>query len=62
MVRKGMVVGNVQSGKTANYIGLISKAADAGYKVIVVLAGILDDLRIQTQIRIEEGFIGKNGL
>ena len=59
-VRKGMVVGNVQSGKTANYIGLISKAADAGYKVIVVLAGILDDLRIQTQIRIEEGFIGKN--
>ena len=55
-----MVVGNVQSGKTANYIGLISKAADAGYKVIVVLAGILDDLRIQTQIRIEEGFIGKN--
>ena len=60
MGRKGMVVGNVQSGKTANYIGLISKAADAGYKVIVVLAGILDDLRIQTQIRIEEGFIGKN--
>ena len=36
-LRKGMVVGNVQSGKTANYIGLISKAADAGYKVIVVL-------------------------
>ena len=60
VVRKGMVVGNVQSGKTANYIGLISKAADAGYKVIVVLAGMLDDLRIQTQIRIEEGFIGKN--
>ncbi len=60
-VRKGMVVGNVQSGKTANYIGLISKAADAGYKVIVVLAGMLDDLRIQTQIRLEEGFIGKNG-
>ena len=60
MVRKGMVVGNVQSGKTANYIGLISKAADAGYKVIVVLAGMLDDLRIQTQIRLEEGFIGKN--
>jgi hypothetical protein len=41
-VRKGMVVGNVQSGKTANYIGLITKAADAGYKVIVVLAGILE--------------------
>ena len=60
LVRKGMVVGNVQSGKTANYIGLISKAADAGYKVIVVLAGMLDDLRIQTQIRVEEGYIGKN--
>ncbi len=60
LVRKGMVVGNVQSGKTANYIGLISKAADAGYKVIIVLAGMLDALRIQTQIRIEEGFIGKN--
>ena len=60
-VRKGMVVGNVQSGKTANYIGLITKAADAGYKVIVVLAGILDALRVQTQIRIEEGFIGKDG-
>ena len=61
LVRKGMVVGNVQSGKTANYIGLICKAADAGYKVIIVLAGMLDDLRIQTQIRVEEGFIGKNG-
>ena len=61
IVRKGMVVGNVQSGKTANYIGLITKAADAGYKVIVVLAGILDSLRVQTQIRIEEGFIGKDG-
>ena len=60
LVRKGMVVGNVQSGKTANYIGLISKAADAGYQVIVILAGMLDDLRIQTQIRVEEGFIGRN--
>ena len=38
--RRGMVVGHVQSGKTANYTGLISKAADAGYKLIVVIAGI----------------------
>ncbi len=56
--RRGMVVGHVQSGKTANYIGLICKAADAGYKVIVVIAGIHNNLRNQTQIRIDEGFIG----
>jgi hypothetical protein len=56
--RRGMVVGYVQSGKTANYIGLINKAADAGYKVIIVLAGLLNILRNQTQIRIDTGFIG----
>ena len=43
--RKGMVVGNVQSGKTANYLGLITKAADAGYKVIIIVAGMLEELR-----------------
>jgi hypothetical protein len=57
--RKGMVVGHVQSGKTANYIGLLSKGADAGYKVIIVLAGILNSLRNQTQGRIDHDFIGK---
>lgn len=56
--RRGMVVGSVQSGKTANYTGLICKAADAGYKVIIVLAGFHKNLRSQTQIRIEEGFTG----
>jgi hypothetical protein len=56
--REGLVVGNVQSGKTANYIGLICKAADAGYKLIVVLAGIDNSLRSQTQLRIDEGFLG----
>lgn len=56
--RRGLVVGHVQSGKTANYIGLIAKAADAGYRLIVVLAGIHNSLRAQTQIRLEEGFIG----
>ena len=56
--RRGMVVGHVQSGKTANYTGLICKAADAGYKVIVVMAGLLNSLRNQTQARIDEGFIG----
>lgn len=56
--RRGMVVGHVQSGKTANYTGLICKAADAGYKLIVVLAGFHKSLRSQTQIRLEEGFLG----
>ena len=58
--RKGMIVGNVQSGKTSHYIGLISKAADAGYKVVIVISGMLEDLRRQTQIRTEEGFLAKN--
>ncbi|WP_445359735.1 Z1 domain-containing protein [Microbulbifer sp. EKSA005] len=56
--RRGMVVGSVQSGKTANYTGLICKAADAGYKVIIVLAGFHNNLRSQTQIRLEDGFLG----
>lgn len=56
--KKGLVVGQVQSGKTANYAGLICKAADAGFKFIIVLAGIHNNLRSQTQIRIDEGFLG----
>jgi hypothetical protein len=56
--RRGLVMGNVQSGKTANYTGLICKAADAGYKVIIVLAGMHNNLRSQTQIRLDEGFLG----
>ena len=56
--RRGMVIGHVQSGKTASYTGLICKAADAGYKVIIVIAGIHNNLRSQTQGRIDEGFIG----
>jgi len=58
--RRGLVLGHVQSGKTANYIGLISKAADAGYKFIIVIAGIHNNLRKQTQERIDEGFIGRD--
>ena len=58
--RRGMVVGHVQSGKTANYAGLICKAADAGYKLIVVIAGIHNNLRSQTQMRIDEGFVGRD--
>ena len=56
--RRGMVMGNVQSGKTGTYAGLICKAADAGYKIIVVLAGLHNNLRSQTQIRLDEGFLG----
>jgi len=56
--RRGMVVGDVQSGKTSNFIGLICKAADAGYGVIIVLTGMYNDLRAQTQIRLDESFIG----
>lgn len=56
--RRGLVMGHVQSGKTANYCGLVCKAADAGYKVIIVLSGVHNSLRSQTQIRLEEGFLG----
>ena len=56
--RRGMVMGSVQSGKTANYTGLIAKAADAGYKFFVVLAGVHDSLRSQTQMRLNEEFLG----
>ncbi len=56
--RRGLVVGHVQSGKTASYTGLVCKAADAQYKIIIVLAGMHNNLRSQTQIRLEEGFLG----
>ena len=56
--KKGLVVGQVQSGKTSNYTGLICKAADAGYKLIIVLAGVHNNLRSQTQLRLDEGFLG----
>ncbi len=56
--RRGLVVASVQSGKTSNYIGVISRAADAGFKLIIVMAGVHNVLRSQTQQRIEEGFTG----
>jgi hypothetical protein len=58
--RRGMVMGDVQAGKTGNYTALISKAADAGYRVIIVIAGIHENLRSQTQKRIDEGLVGRN--
>jgi hypothetical protein len=57
--RYGMVVGHVQSGKTGNYSALVCKAADAGYKFIVVIAGGINNLRNQTQERLNESFIGQ---
>ncbi len=56
--RRGMVVGHVQSGKTGNYAALVCKAADAAYKFIVVIAGGTNNLRNQTQKRLNESFIG----
>lgn len=56
--RKGLVAGQVQSGKTSNYIGLINKSIDAGYKLIIILAGAHDSLRSQTQERVNEGVLG----
>jgi hypothetical protein len=58
--RKGMVVGHVQSGKTGNYSALVCKASDAGYKFIVVIAGGINNLRDQTQHRLNEAFVGQD--
>lgn len=58
--RRGMVMGDVQAGKTGNYTALVSKAADVGYRVIIIIAGIHENLRSQTQKRIDEGLIGRN--
>lgn len=57
--RAGLVVGHVQSGKTGNFIGLANKAMDVGYKIILVLTGMYNDLRSQTQMRIDKGAIGR---
>lgn len=55
---KGLVMGDIQSGKTANYTALINKALDAGYKLIIVLAGMTKDLRSQTQKRLDKEVLG----
>lgn len=56
--RKGLLIGDVQSGKTANYTSICNKAIDSGYKVILVLAGLTNTLRRQTQQRLETDFVG----
>ncbi len=55
---KGLVVGSVQSGKTANFNAVINRAIDSGYGLIIVLSGIMEDLRSQTQARIEKEVSG----
>jgi hypothetical protein len=58
--RRGLVVGHVQSGKTANYLGVINKAADSGYRVVILIAGVHNNLRSQTQERVDLGFVGRD--
>lgn len=60
--RRGLVAGQVQSGKTSNYIGLVNKAIDSGYKLVIIMAGAHDSLRSQTQQRVNEGVLGFNTL
>ena len=56
---RGLVVGFVQSGKTANFTGVIARAVDAGYRLIIVLAGTTNLLRSQTQRRIDKQLVGR---
>src|SRR5262245_44302235 len=55
---RGRVVGDVQSGKTASYAGVVNRAADAGYRIIIILAGMHNILRLQTQKRFDQDFLG----
>lgn len=57
---KGLVIGYVQSGKTASMAALTNLAADHGYKIIIVLAGLLKDLRLQTQNRMDQEVTGSS--
>jgi hypothetical protein len=56
--KRGLVLGYVQSGKTANYTALIAKAADVGYRLVIVLAGIDNGLRLQTNLRLQTELVG----
>ena len=60
--RRGLVIGDVQSGKTGTYLGLVDKAADAGYRVFILLTGNTESLRQQTQSRVDQGVIGRDSL
>lgn len=56
--RRGLLLGEVQSGKTATYIGILNKAIDYGYRLIIVIGGHTNDLRRQTQVRLDSDLIG----
>ena len=58
--RKGLAIGEVQSGKTATYAGALNKAIDLGYRIIIVIGGHTEDLRRQTQERLDHDLIGRN--
>ena len=59
---RGLVVGHVQSGKTANMTAVIAKALDAGYDTVIVLAGMTNKLRYQTQMRLVDDLVSRNPL
>ena len=59
---RGLVVGYVQSGKTANFAGVIAKAVDAGYRLVIVLGGTLNMLRAQTQRRLDMELVGRENI
>lgn len=59
---KGLVVGYVQSGKTANFAGVIAKAIDAGYRLVIVMTGTIELLRSQTQRRLDRELVGRENL
>jgi len=58
--RRGLIIGDVQSGKTVNYSGIICKAVDSGFRVVILMTGTTNDLRKQTQIRLDEAFVGRD--
>lgn len=57
---RGLVIGHVQSGKTANYTAVIAKAADVNYKFFIVLTGMTNALRSQTQSRLQRELANLN--
>lgn len=59
---KGLVVGYVQSGKTANFTGVLAKAIDAGYRLVIVLTGTIEVLRAQTQLRLDKELVGRENI
>ena len=59
---KGLVVGHVQSGKTANFTGIVAKAIDSGYRLVIVLTGTIELLRGQTQRRLDMELLGQENI